>query len=85
MLVVYNWGVLEHFGVLGHFSFKKTYMEIQQSLLNYANSSRSNFNEKCPNTPKCSDILGLCTTLLKMYNPVHFVINTFTLGQQTID
>ena len=60
-------------------------MEIQKSLLNYTNSSRTNFNEKCPDTPKCSDIIRFCTTLLKIYNPVHFVINTFTLGQQTID
>ena len=55
-------------------------MEIQKSILNYTNSSRTNFNEKCPDTPKCSDIIRFCTTLLKIYNPVHFVINTFTLG-----
>ena len=44
------------------FLIKKTYMKVQKSFLNYANSLSKIFNQECPNTPTCPNTPQFYTT-----------------------
>ena len=55
-------GSIGTFWSIRTFLIKKSYMKIQKSFLNYTNSSCTNFNQKCPNTPKWPDTPQFYTT-----------------------
>ena len=54
VLVLYNWEVSRHLGVLGQFCLKNHTWKLKKSFFNYTNSSCTLFNQNYPNAPKCS-------------------------------